>query len=86
MPVALDETLEDILRGSASPEEALQRLQATTADCGAAAVVIKPSLLRWGPSFAISIAQTLAKYAEQQPQSPAVKVSDLWQFVKRCDS
>ena len=74
MPIALDETLDKVLSQASSAEEALRDLQATAADFKATAVVIKPSLLRWGPSFAVRIAKSFAGNAKQHPDLPETKV------------
>ena len=78
MPVALDETLDNTLRDASSPEAALLSLQAVAADCKAAAVVVKPSLLRWGPSFAVSIAQAFAERADKHSEYERAKVSHVY--------
>ena len=76
MSVALDETLDKTMRHASSREKALQDLHAIVGSCKATAVVVKPSLLRWGPSFAISIAESFADFAKQHPELPAIKVKN----------
>lgn len=59
IPVALDETLDETLSSAESAGQALQSLTDLVQNMRAAAVIVKPSTLPWGPSFAVSIAHSI---------------------------
>lgn len=74
IPIALDETLDEVLRQAESEEEALMRLESLLMNPRLSALVVKPSLLPWGPSFAITIAKFAYYFSEKHESHAPVKV------------
>ena len=73
--LALDETLDAIFRESSIPEAAFEALEEVVVSSNVAALIVKPSLLKWGPSFAVKIARFASGIYRAYESRPALKVT-----------